>query len=42
MVLKLKINRLRQIGIRKENDIINLTLLQDGKENLTIKSIVDG
>ena len=33
------INRLRQIGIRKENDIISITLLQ---ENLTIKSIVEG
>ena len=36
------INRLTQIGIRKENDIINITLFQDSKENLTIKSIVDG
>ena len=36
------LNRLRQTGIWKENDIINITLLQDSKENLTIKSIVDG
>ena len=34
------INTLRQIGIRKANDII--TLLQDSEDNLTIKSIVDG
>ena len=36
------INRLRQIGIRKGHEIINITLLQDSKENLRIKSIVDG
>ena len=30
------------MGIRKENDILSITLLQDSKENLKIKSIVEG
>ena len=30
------------MGIRKENDILSIALLQDSKENLKIKSIVEG
>ena len=30
------------MGIRKENDILSIALLQDSKENLKIKSIVKG